>query len=58
MILLRLSEKASHANADQLPAKLSEYMTAIRRKGGQIGERRRLKIMTRQNVAESFAKSR
>ena len=43
------------------PANLSEYMAAIGRKGGQIGGKRRLKTMTReqrQKIARKAARSR
>ena len=43
------------------PANLSEYMAAIGRKGGQIGGKRRLKTMTkeqRRKVAAKAAKAR
>lgn len=43
------------------PANLSEYMAAIGRKGGQIGGKRRLKTMTkeqRQKVAVKAARAR
>ncbi len=43
------------------PANLSEYMAAIGRKGGQIGGKRRMKTMTkeqRSKVAAKAAKTR
>jgi hypothetical protein len=43
------------------PVNLSEYMAAIGRKGGQIGGKRRLKTMTkeqRQKVAAKAARAR
>jgi hypothetical protein len=43
------------------PANISEYMAAIGRKGGQIGGKRRLKTMTkqqRQRVAAKAARAR
>jgi hypothetical protein len=43
------------------PASISEYMSAIGRKGGQIGGKRRLKTMTkaeRSKVAAKAAKAR
>ena len=43
------------------PVNLSEYMAAIGRKGGQIGGKRRLKTMTkeqRRRVAAKAAKAR
>ena len=43
------------------PANLSEYMAAIGRKGGQIGGKRRLKTMTkeqRKRVAVKAARTR
>jgi hypothetical protein len=43
------------------PANLSEYMAAIGRKGGQIGGKRRLKTMTkeqRSKVAKRAARAR
>ena len=43
------------------PANLSEYMAAIGRKGGQIGGKRRLKTMTkeqRRSVAAKAARTR
>jgi hypothetical protein len=43
------------------PANLSEYMAAIGRKGGQIGGKRRLKTMTkeqRRKVAAKAARAR
>ena len=43
------------------PANLSEYMAAIGRKGGQIGGKRRLKTMTkeqRKRVAKKAARAR
>jgi len=43
------------------PSNLSEYMAAIGRKGGQIGGKRRLKTMTkeqRRKVAKTAAKAR
>ena len=43
------------------PANLSEYMAAIGRKGGQIGGKRRLKTMTkeqRRTIAEKAARAR
>jgi len=43
------------------PASISEYMSAIGRKGGQIGGKRRLKTMTkaeRSKIAAKAAKAR
>jgi len=43
------------------PASISEYMAAIGRKGGQIGGKRRLKTMTkeqRRKIAAKAAKAR
>lgn len=43
------------------PANLSEYMAAIGRKGGQVGGKRRLKTMTkeqRRKVAAKAARAR
>ncbi len=43
------------------PANISEYMSAIGRKGGQIGGKRRLKTMTkaaRSKIAAKAAKAR
>ena len=43
------------------PANISEYMSAIGRKGGRIGGKRRLKTMTkaqRSKVAAKAAKAR
>ncbi len=39
------------------PANLSEYMAAIGRKGGQIGGKRRLKTMTREQRKRVAAKA-
>ncbi len=39
------------------PANLSEYMAAIGRKGGQIGGKRRLKTMTREQRRQVAAKA-
>jgi hypothetical protein len=48
-------------SAPHPPANLSEYMRAIGRKGGQIGGKRRLKTMTREQrrrIAAKAAKAR
>jgi len=39
------------------PANLSEYMAAIGRKGGQIGGKRRLKTMTKEQRSKVAAKA-
>ena len=39
------------------PANLSEYMAAIGRKGGQIGGKRRLKTMTKEQRSRVAAKA-
>jgi hypothetical protein len=39
------------------PANLSEYMAAIGRKGGQIGGKRRLKTMTKEQRRKIAAKA-
>jgi len=39
------------------PANISEYMSAIGRKGGQIGGKRRLKTMTRAQRSKIAAKA-
>ena len=47
--------------ASSPPANISEYMAAIGRKGGQIGGKRRLKTMTkeqRRKIAAKAAKAR
>jgi hypothetical protein len=47
--------------ASAVPPNLSEYMAAMGRKGGQIGGKRRLKTMTkeqRQKVAAKAARAR
>ncbi len=49
------------AEAVAAPVNLSEYMAAIGRKGGQIGGKRRLKTMTkeqRRKVAAKAARAR
>ena len=49
------------SSSSTIPAHLSEYMAAIGRKGGQIGGKRRLKTMTREQrrkVAAKAAKTR
>ena len=39
------------------PADLSQYMAAIGRKGGQIGGKRRLKTMTKEQRSKAAAKA-
>lgn len=54
-------ETAPKPSSAVSPANLSEYMAAIGRKGGQIGGKRRLKTMTkeqRRKVAAAAARAR
>ena len=54
-------EPEEAAMPDVIPVNLSQYMAAIGRKGGQIGGKRRLKTMTkeqRSKVAKKAAKAR
>lgn len=55
------SETSAEQKKTSAPANLSEYMAAIGRKGGQIGGKRRLKTMTkeqRKKVAAKAARAR
>jgi hypothetical protein len=45
------------AAASSVPPNLSEYMAAIGRKGGQIGGKRRLKTMTKEQRSRVAAKA-
>ena len=45
------------AEAAVAPVNLSEYMAAIGRKGGQIGGKRRLKTMTKEQRSRVAAKA-
>lgn len=45
------------AEATAAPANLSAYMSAIGRKGGQIGGKRRLKTMTKEQRSRVAAKA-
>ena len=54
-------EQESTAQPPSLDAKLSAYMAAIGRKGGQIGGKRRLKTLTkveRSKIAAKAARAR
>jgi len=54
-------EPATSSSSTIPPQNLSEYMAAIGRKGGQIGGKRRLKTMTkeqRRKVAAKAARAR
>ncbi|MCU1269583.1 MAG: hypothetical protein JWN74_877 [Acidobacteriaceae bacterium] len=54
-------DKLQEPAAEAAPINLSEYMASIGRKGGQIGGKRRLKTMTkeqRRKVAARAAKAR
>ncbi len=62
--LVELSTSETKANPTTLPLpspSISQYMSTIGRKGGQIGGKRRLKTMTieqRRKVAQKAAKAR
>ncbi len=45
------------ATGSAAPANISEYMSAIGRKGGQIGGKRRLKTMTKAQRSKIAAKA-
>ena len=54
-------DKPILATGSSLPSNVSEYMAAIGKKGGQIGGKRRLKTMTkeeRSKIATRAAKAR
>jgi hypothetical protein len=56
-----IAEPETSLQAPGVPADISEYMAAIGRKGGQIGGKRRMKTMTkeqRKRVARKAAKAR
>jgi hypothetical protein len=56
-----LASEPASSSSSTIPPHISEYMSAIGRKGGQIGGKRRLKTMTkaqRQRVAAKAARTR
>jgi hypothetical protein len=56
-----VQEQETQKTSPATPPNLSEYMATIGRKGGQIGGKRRLKTMTkeqRQKVAAKAARAR
>ena len=59
--LVELSTSETESDPGTLPPVISQYIAAIGRKGGQIGGKRRLKTMTkdqRRKVAAKAAKAR
>ena len=53
----QVPEEAQPPEALIPPVNLSQYMAAIGRKGGQIGGKRRLKTMTREQRSKAAAKA-